>query len=55
MVPSMSVATGTLDDSTAFSAVVAAPLAATGMSFVPVTVMVTVLAVLTPPSLSVAV
>jgi hypothetical protein len=55
MVPSTSVATGTLDDKTAFSPVVLLESAATGMSFVPVTVMVTVLATLTPPLLSVAV
>jgi hypothetical protein len=55
MVPSTSVAAGTFEDRTAFSVVPADAFAATGMSLVPVTVIVTVLAVLTPPLLSVAV
>jgi hypothetical protein len=55
MVPSTSVAAGTDEDRTEFSVVPAVAFAATGMSLVPVTVMVTVLATLTPPLLSVAV
>jgi hypothetical protein len=54
-VPSTSVAAGTLVDSVEVLTVLLAELEATGASLVPVTVIVTVLAVLTPPSLSVAV
>jgi hypothetical protein len=55
MVPSTSVAAGTFEDRTTFSPVDALAFAATGMSLVPVTVIVTVLAVLTAFRLSVAV
>jgi hypothetical protein len=54
-VPSTSVAAGTELLSTVFSPVPFVLSAATGMSFVPVTVIVTVFAALTPPLLSVAV
>ena len=55
MVPSTSLAAGTAPFRTAFSPVVWASALATGRSFVPVTVMVTVAGLLTPVSLSVAV
>ncbi len=55
MVPSASVAAGTLEASTAFSPVPTVVSLAIGRSLVPVTVIVTVAGALTPPLLSVAV